>query len=154
MTRLKTLLCYTWALMAIPIVLATFMGMNFWAQKLVAFTGLEVSPWCTGGQVAHTIKYNQHQTLIHRPVFDGLIKEKRKGFVQIKWVPNESVLPKHINEEIDFDLDGRNDFRIKLDTETNETELQKFNKEVVSSGEVLVVGNERIVRVELKRNSD
>lgn len=93
MTRLKTLLCYTWALMAIPIILATFMGMNFWAEKLVAITGLEVSPWYTGGQVAHTVKHNQHHTLIHRPVFDGLIKERRKGFVQIKWEPNESVLP-------------------------------------------------------------
>ena len=154
MIRLKTFLCYTWALTAIPIVLATFMGMNFWAEKLVAITGLEVSPWCTGGQVAHTIKHNQYQTLIHRPVFDGLIKERRKGFVQIKWAPNESVLPKHIDEEIDFDADGKNDFRIKLNTETNETELQKFNKEVVSLGEVLVVGSGRILRVELKRNSN
>ncbi|MHA2061852.1 MAG: hypothetical protein ACW963_06150, partial [Candidatus Sifarchaeia archaeon] len=99
-------------------------------------------------------KHDQHQTLIHRPVFDGLIKERRKGFVQIKWAPNESVLPKHIDEVIDFDADGRNDFRIMLNTETNETELQKFNNEVVSLDEVLVVGSERIVRVELKRKTN
>ena len=152
MARFKSFLCYSLALMAVPIVLATFMGMNLWAEKLVAITGLEVSPWYTGGQVLYTVQHDQHLTLIHRPVFDGLIKERRKGFVQIKWKPNEVLLPMLIDEEIDFDTDGRNDFRIKLNTETNEAELQAFNDEVVSPDEVLVLGNERIVRIALKRN--
>ncbi len=152
MARFKTFLCYSWALMAVPIVLATFMGMNFWAEKLVAITGLEVSPWFTGGQVAYTVQHDQHLTLVHRPVFDGLIRERRNGFVQIKWQPNEALLPELIDEEIDFDTDGRNDFRIKLNTQTNEAELQAFNDEVVSPEEVLVLGNERIVRIALKRN--
>jgi len=138
--------------MAVPIVLVTFMGMNFWAEKLVAFTGLEVSPWFTGGQVLYTVQHDQHLTLVHRPVFDGLIRERRDGFVQIKWQPNEVLLPMLIDEEIDFDTDGRNDFRIKLNTETNEAELQAFNDEIVSLDEVLVLGNERIVRIALKRN--
>lgn len=154
MTRLKTVLCYGWALMAAPLVLATFMGMNFWAEKLVAVTGLKVSPWCTGGEVMQTVEHDLYKTLIHRPVFDGLIGERRNGFVQITWEPNEAPLPTQIDEEIDFDVDGRNDFRIKLDTKTNEAELQAFNNEVVSLGEVLVLERERIVRVTLKRNSN
>ena len=154
MTRLKTVLCYGWALMAVPLVLATFMGMNFWAEKLVAVTGLEVSPWCTGGEVIQTVEHGLYETLIHRPVFDGLLGERRSGFVQITWEPNEAPLPTHIDEGIDFDTDGRNDFRIQLNTETNEAELQTFNNEVVSLGEILVLERERIVRVTLKRNSN
>jgi len=154
MTRFKTFLYYSWALMGVPIVLATFMGMNFWAKKLVAITGLEVSPRFTGGQVINTVKHDEYKTLIHRPVFNGLIRERRNGFVQIKWKPNESLLPRLIDEEIDFDTDGRSDFRIRLDTQTNEAELQAFNGEVVSPGEVLVLGNERIIRITLKRNSN
>ena len=154
MTRFKTFLYYSWALMGVPIVLATFMGMNFWAKKLVAITGLEVSPRFTGGQVINTVKHDEYKTLIHRPVFNGLIRERRNGFVQIKWKPNESLLPRLIDEEIDFDTDGRSDFRIRLDTQTNEAELQAFNDEVVSPGEVLVLGNERIIRIALKRNSN
>lgn len=73
MTRLKTIVCYVWALTAVPLILATFMGMNFWAEKLVAYTGLKVSPWCTGGELTFTGKNKQHKTLINRPVFDGLI---------------------------------------------------------------------------------
>jgi hypothetical protein len=140
--------------MAIPLVLATFMGMNFWAEKLVAFTGLEISPWVTGGEVRQTVEHDLYKTLIHRPVFDGLIGERRTGFVQITWEPNEVPLPTHIDEEIDFDSDGRNDFRIKLDTKTNEAELQAFHKNVVSLGEVLVMERERILRVSLKRKSN
>lgn len=164
MTRFKTFLYYSWALMGVPIVLATFMGMNFWAKKLVAITGLEVSPRFTGGQVINTVKHDEYKTLIHRPVFNGLIRERRNGFVQIKWKPNEArpsksgrdeaLLPRLIDEEIDFDTDGRSDFRIRLDTQTNEAELQAFNDEVVSPGEVLVLGNERIIRIALKRNSN
>jgi len=154
MVRFKTFLYYSWALMGVPIVLATFMGMNFWAKKLVAITGLEVSPRFTGGQVINTVKHDEYKTLIHRPVFNGLIRERRNGFVQIKWKPNEALLPRLIDEEIDFDTDGRSDFRIRLDTQTNEAELQAFNDEVVSPGEVLVLGNERIIRIALKRNSN
>ncbi len=154
MTCLKTILCYVWALMAVPLVLATFVGMNFWAGKLVAFTGLEVSPRFTGGEVTQTVERDRHKTLIHRPVFDGLFGEQRSGFVQITWEPNEAPLPMLIDEEIDFDADGSSDFRIKLDTQTNKAELKAFNDKVVSLGEVLVLERKRIARVTLRRNSN
>jgi hypothetical protein len=140
--------------MAVPLVLATFIGMNFWAEKLVAYSGLEVSPWCTGGEVMSTVEHDQYKTLIHRPVFDGLIGQRRNGFVQIKWTPNENLLPKIIDEEIDFDSDGTNDFRLRLNPETNEAQLEAFSERVVSVDEVLVLGSERLVRVLLRKTPD
>ena len=154
MTRLKTIVCYVWALMAVPLVLATFMGMNFWAEKLVSDTGLKVSPWCTGGEIMSTVEHEQHKTLIYQPVFDGLIGQRRNGFFQINWTPNGNSLPRLIDEEFDFDSDGTRDFRIKLNTETNEVHLEAFGNNVVSLGEVLILGSERIARVALRKNRD
>ena len=151
MKRLRKFLAYVWALMAVPILLATFMGMNVWAEKLVGFTGLKVSPLCTGGEVSQTIKHEGYETLIHRPVFDGLLCERKNGFVQIGWQAGEGKLPELIDEVIDFDGDGKNDFRIRLNTTTNTGQLESYSSGVVSLGEVLVLENERIVRVSLKK---
>ena len=53
MKRIRKFLVYVWALMAVPILLATFIGNNVWARKLVNFTGLKVSPLYTGMRVCH-----------------------------------------------------------------------------------------------------
>jgi len=152
MKQFRKFLAYGWALTAVPILLATFIGMNFWAEKLVGFTGLKVSPLCTGGEVAQTIRHEGYETLIHQPVFDGLLCERKNGFVQIGWKASGGKLPELIDEAIDFDMDGKDDFRIKLDTTTNTGQLEGYNSGVVSLGEVLVLENERIVRVSLKKD--
>ncbi len=152
MKLIKKFLAYGWALMAVPILLATFMGMNLWAQKLVGFTGLKVSPIYTGGEVARTIRHEGYETLIHQPVFDGLLCERKNGFVQIGWKATEGKLPELIDEAIDFDGDEKNDFRIRLNTTTNTCQLEGYSSGVVSPREVLVLENERIVRVSLKKD--
>ena len=52
MMRLRAIAGYTWAVLTIPLVLATFVGMNFWAKSLVNATGLKISPWFTGGEAS------------------------------------------------------------------------------------------------------
>ncbi len=151
MKRTKKYLAYGWAMSAVPILLATFIGMNFWAEKLVGFTGLKVSPLYTGGEVAQTIQHEGYETLIHQPVFDGLLCERKNGFVQIGWKAGEGKLPELIDEAIDFDRDGKNDFRIRLNTTTNQGQLEAYNSNIVSLGEILVLKDERIVRVSLKK---
>lgn len=138
--------------MAVPILLATFIGNNVWAKKLVDFTGLKVSPLYTGGEVAQTIGHEGYETLIHQPVFNGLLCERKDGFVQIGWKATRDKLPELIDEAIDFDRDGKDDFRIKLNTTTNQGQLEAYNSGVVTLGEILVLENERIVRVSLKKN--
>ena len=152
MKRFRKFLAYGWALMAVPILLATFIGMNFWAEKLVGFTGLKVSPLYTGGEVVQTIRHEGYETLIHQPVFDGLLCERKNGFVQIGWKASGDKLPELIDEAIDFDRDGKDDFRINLDTITNTGQLEGYSSGVVSLREVLVLKNERIVRISLKKD--
>lgn len=152
MKRLTTILAYGWALMMVPLILATFIGMPFWAEKLVGFTGLRVSPWFSGGEVAQIVKHEQYDTIVHRLVFDGLIGEKKKGFVQIDFKAEEGPFPEVINEQIDYDQDGNSDVLINLNTKTNEVTFEPYNQQVIGLGEVLTLDKERIIRVILKKS--
>jgi hypothetical protein len=151
MARIKSFMAYFWALLMAPLVLATFMGMPFFADRLVAVTGLHVHPVYTGGEVARTIEHGPFQTLIHRPVFDGLIRATSRGFVQVQWRPTDANLPDQIDEPIDFDADGTDDFRICLHTRTNEADLISSDPRVLAVDAVIAVGNARLVRVRLRR---
>ncbi len=131
MARIRAFLGYLVAAAAVPVLMAGFVGMNFWSRSLVAVTGMTVSPWFTGGEESRTIAHEGYRTVVHRPVFDALIGERRRGFVQVDWTPLAS-LPARIDEEIDYDGDGRADFRLALDTRTGETALE--------TGDPLVLG--------------
>jgi hypothetical protein len=155
MSRLVKYLAYGWAFLAGPVVLVTFMGsQDFFPRKLVAVTGLHVHPIYTGGEVAQTIDHSGHQTLIHRLVFDGLIRERNTGFVQIEWKPKDANLPELIDEQIDFDKDGKADFQVQLNTSTNATTLKRLDSRVVSVDSVIKVQNVRILKVNLRKRSD
>jgi hypothetical protein len=151
MSRIKAFLAYSWAALAGPLVLATFMGMQPLAGKLVAVTGLHVHPVYTGGEVAQTIDHGSYQTLIHRPVFDGLLGQRENGFVQIHWQTKDANLPESIDEQIDFDADGSNDFHIQLNAVTRQTRIEPFDSRVISAGKVIAVPDGCIIRVNLRR---
>lgn len=146
--RVKAFTGYTLAIIAIPITLATFMGMNFFSHKLVEITGIKVSPWYTGAEIVETIAHDQYRTLMHRPVFDGLFAEKSEGFVQIDWEP-ENSLPAKITEDFDYNGDGTTDFRLEYDTQTNTANLTSYNPNVISLGGCYILKQKRAVRVKL-----
>jgi hypothetical protein len=168
MQTLKTILGYAWAALAIPLVLATFIGMNGWAKMLAGATGVTINPRFSGGEVAATIDHGTYQTKLHRPVFDGLISERQDGFVQLDWVPTEKDgrLPDLIEEAVDYDHDGKVDFTIRLDTRTDCATLDAVSDKVrglgavtlstdsdqeKSAGRVYNLGSSRAARVQLTR---
>ena len=153
MSRIKAFLGYSCAIFAVPLVLATFMGYELLAGELVAVTGLHVHPIYSGGEVAQTIQYEHYQTLIHRPVFDGLLGQRERGFIQIRWQMTDANLPRSLDEQVDFDADGSNDFRIHVDTDTQEARIEALDRRVLSVGQVFHVPDGRIVRVRLRRTS-
>jgi hypothetical protein len=151
MSRIRTHLAYGWAFLAAPLVLATFMGMDFFAGRLVAVTGLHVHPLYTGGEVAQTIDHGRYQTLIHRPVFDGLVGQREYGILQIQWQPKDANLPERIDEAIDLDADNTSEFTIRLNTKTNTADLELSGDRFLALDEVITVANTRVVRISLKR---
>jgi hypothetical protein len=122
MSRLKAFGGYALAALAVPILLATFMGMPNWAGLLVSVTGVTVSPWFSGGDVAQVVSHGDYEMHIHRPVFQALIGERREGFVQVDWTPLAN-LPARLVEEVDVNGDGQADFRVELDTRSHQAVL-------------------------------
>lgn len=146
--RVQAVLGYTLAIIAIPLTMATFMGMNFFSHQLVERTGITVSPWSTGGEVLKTIDHGQYRTLLHRPVFDGLFTEKSEGFIQIDWEPGDS-LPATIWEDVDYDGDGTTDFQVIYHTQSNTAQLTSYNPAVSSLHGSYILKERRAVRVNL-----
>ena len=150
MKVLKGILGYTWAFLTIFIVLATFVGRDYFSAKLASATGITVSPWFSGGEVVQTVAHGRYKTYIHRPVFDALIGETRKGFIQLKWEPYAG-LPPVVQETIDYNGDNKADFSIILNTQTGDATLTAHSPTVLS-----IEGSYRLkkgwaVRVMLKR---
>ncbi|MBN2430915.1 MAG: hypothetical protein JXQ27_05540 [Acidobacteria bacterium] len=148
--RIKAMLGYSWAALALPLVLATFIGMNGWARGLAAITGVKISPWFSGGDVVRTVEEPGYRVLIREPVFQALVGERDEGFVQIDWVPTGETLPAQIRSDIDVWPDGSPEFTLHLDTVTNEVRLEQHSPLVLGAGRVLNLGQSRAVRVELR----
>jgi hypothetical protein len=148
MPRWKAALGYAWALAALPIVLATFMGSGPSSRALAHASGLRISPRFTGGEVSRTVEHGAYRAVIHRPVFDGVCAERKGGFVQVDWEPTPA-LPDIIDESIAAEGCGK--FRVRLDTLTGKAELLEPSSEVKG---LLMVSRLRAgwaVRVDLLR---
>jgi hypothetical protein len=150
MKTLKGILGYSWAFLAIFIVLATFMGNDYFSEQLASVTGITVSPWFSGGEVVRTVDHGTYKTYLHRPVFDALIGEKREGFMQLNWEPYEG-LPPVIQEQIDYNGDNRADFRITLNTHTGNATLTAQSPTVLSVERSYRLKKGWAVRVMLKK---
>jgi hypothetical protein len=122
MARIKAFLGYGWAILCFFIVIGTFLLSPLFARTFASVTGLSISPWHTGGAVERVISHGAYETRIHRPVFDGLLSPRKTGFIQVDWQPRRA-LPPFIEEGIDFDKDGKEDFLVRLDTKKGAVEL-------------------------------
>ncbi len=149
MSRLTKAAGYTVAFLMVPLALATFLGMTFWSAKLVAVSGLHVTPWFTGGEVFRKVNHGLYETRIHRPVFEGFLWNRRQGFVQVDWA-GPQPLPSGIEEEIDYDGDGSPDFKIAFAASDDAAKLTAFNPRVLSLEGTYNLKDGRAVRVWLK----
>ena len=130
MARLRAFTGYFVAFLTVPFYMVLIFGMGGWMNLLVSTTGLKVSPWFTGGEVAATVQHAGYRTEIHRPVFDALIGERSEGFVQVSWTPDKAV-PLRVDEAIDYNADGRPEFAVQVTTEPRSAVLTSSSPGVV-----------------------
>jgi len=148
MNKVRAVLGITWATLALPLVLVTFVGNGYFSKGLASATGITVTPWYTGGELTQVVGHGTYSTLIHRPVFDGLFGPRTSGFVQVNWEP-ASGLPTTLEERIDYDRDGNADFLIRLDPSTGEAQLTAYSRAVKGIEQVYRLRNGWAVRVSL-----
>ena len=153
MSRLKSVLGYTWAVLTIVVVLATFLANDYFSGKFASATGITVSPWFSGGEVLQTSEHDGYRTLVHRPVFDALIGEQSAGFVQVNWEPADR-LPSVIEENIDIGRDKLEHFAIRLDTKTGAALLTSQTASVMGLERTYRLKDGWAVRVLLKKTAN
>lgn len=152
MKRALSFLGYTWAVLCIFVAVATFLRLDQFAPALASITGIKVSPRYSGGEVKRIVEHDGYRTLIHRPVFDGLLSDRKSGFIQVNWEP-AATLPPTLVEEVDYDGDGLADFLIRLDTRTGAAALVPHNGTVISVEGVYRLRNGYAVRVMLAKGT-
>ena len=152
MNRLRSVMGYTWAGLAVLIILVTFIGNGYLSRRLAAATGVTVSPWITGGEVAKTSDYGTYRTVVHRPVFDGLVGERSEGFVQVDWEPGNEP-PPVVEERVDLGRERRIDFLLRLDTRAGTATVEDLAGTVIGIDHVYRVGKGWAVRISLRRST-
>ncbi len=148
-SKLQSFFGYLIASLMVPVVFISLMGMQPLAEGLVKLTGVVISPWYTGGEVARTISHGAYDLRIHRPVFDWLIGEQREGFVQVVWAKTEN-LPVDIVEDVDYDNDGQADFQVTLHPKTKTAEWRPYSERAFGMDGPFAIGDGIGVRIKLK----
>ena len=149
MKTLRTIPAYIWAVICVFLIPAAFIGNEGFAKQMAKLPFMKINPIYAGGEVARIIHDSTLIISINKPVFEALIGESSEGFVQIKF-EGDSLLPEMISQKIDFDNDGVQDFKLVINTKTNDTQFEAFNKDVIDLGISSKVKDFWIVRVEVR----
>jgi hypothetical protein len=127
MKRIKIIAGITWAFICLIIIMILFPGLNNFSASAAKLPFMKINPNYTGGEVAHQVISSGCTLDIRKPVFDGLLGERNKGFVQIDWRGN---IPEIINDTIDYNFDETPDFEINIDRLKLKTSLVTMNNRV------------------------
>lgn len=127
MKKIKIIAGITWAFACLIVIIILFPALNPLANSVSKLPFMKINPNYTGGEVVREISKENYTINIRKPVFDGLIGERKNGFVQVDW---RGKLPRTITDTIDFDNDNNKDFAVQIDTLNNQSTLTPINPKV------------------------
>ena len=124
MKKIKILAGISWASFCLVLIIILFPGLNSFSLSVSKLPFMKINPRYTGGDIAYSLTSESCTLDIRKPVFDGLFKERKSGFVQLDWRGN---IPQDIEDTIDYDNDGNMDFCILVDRKMSETSIVPLN---------------------------
>ena len=127
MKRIKIIAGITWAFMCLIIIIVLFPGLNYFSNSVSRLSFMKINPNYSGGEIAREYLTESCTLLIHKPVFDGLLKERKNGFVQVDW---RGTIPDRFTDTIDYNLDNSPDFIIRVDRMSSQTDLNALNSKI------------------------
>jgi hypothetical protein len=127
MKKIKIIAGISWAFFGLILIIILFPGLNSYSVSVSKLPFMKLNPRYSGGEIAKRIVTDRCTLDIRKPVFNGFIKERNNGFVQLDWRGNISEL---INDSIDYDQDGIKDFNISVDRKNSKTVLNPINSKV------------------------
>ena len=131
MKKIKIVAGIFWAILCLLLILVLFPGLNNFSSGISRLPFMKINPNLTGGEAAEQIVMKSCTLVVRKPVFDGLIGERKQGFVQIDWRGN---LPEIVSDTIDYDLDKKPDFVIRISRSESSTVLKLLNPKVRKVG--------------------
>lgn len=150
MKKIKIIAGITWAFAGLILILILFPGIGVFSKSVSRLPFMKLNPNLTGGVVARQMISEGCTLDIRKPVFDGLIGERKNGFVQLDWRGN---IPESINDTIDYDNDGTSDFSVIINRKESKAELASYNPLVKKVGISTPTSYGWAVRVDLKRDN-
>jgi hypothetical protein len=131
MKKIKIAAGILWSILCLLLILVLFPGLNNFSSGISRLPFMKINPNLTGGEAAEQIVMKSCTLVVRKPVFDGLIGERKQGFVQIDWRGN---LPEIVSDTIDYDLDKKPDFVIRISRSESSTVLKPLNPKVRKVG--------------------
>ncbi len=127
MKRVKLIAGLVWAFLCLFLIIILFPGLTGFSSALAKAPFMKIHPRYSGGDVEKQIISDGCTLDVREPVFKGLIRDRRNGFVQLDWRGN---VPDVIRDTVDYNLDGIPDFYLLVDTKSRKTEIKPFNIKV------------------------
>ena len=127
MKKVKIIAGICWAFLGLILIIILFPGLNSFSSSAAKLPFMKINPNYTGGEVARQMISAGCTLDIRKPVFDGLLSERKKGFVQLDWRGN---LPEKLIDTIDYNFDGTPDFYIMVDRNQSKTDLKPISDKV------------------------
>jgi hypothetical protein len=146
MKKIRIISVYTWAIICMILIPATFMGNAGFSALVAKLPFMKINPVYSGGSIDRSYEKQNLKITVNKPVFESIFGKSKDGFVQIRFSPQNS-LPSIINDTIDFNHDGSTDFRLIIDTKSGKTFLKALNSNVLGLNVSSKVKNDWIVRV-------
>jgi hypothetical protein len=127
MKKVKIIAGISWAIFCLILILILFPGLNSFSGSVSKLPFMKLNPRYTGGEIANQVIQERCTLDIRKPVFNGFLKERNSGFVQLDW---HGTIPEMIKDSIDYDHDGNMDFCILVDRKNSKTVLDPISKKV------------------------
>jgi len=127
MKKVKIIAGISWAFICLILIIILFPGLTGFSNSVSKLPFMKLNPRYTGGEIANQRVTASCTLDIRKPVFNGFLKERKSGFVQLDW---HGAIPETIKDSVDFDNDGKNDFSILIDRKKSITSLEPFSNKV------------------------
>jgi len=147
---MRNFIGWLWAFLCVLLAPVMFFSFSKTPLLLANITGMKVSPRFNGGEVTQTITGQGYKVFVHRPVFDGLISERKDGFIQLDFEP-DGQFPATIERDFSYTKSGIHSFRLVLDTVKLEGKLTANDTSVLAVSEPTRTRKAIILRVMLKQ---
>lgn len=127
MKKIKIIAGICWAFAGLILIIILFPGLTSFSRSVSKLPFMKLNARYTGGEIAKQIVAENCTLNIRKPVFNGFLKERNSGFVQLDW---HGTIPELITDSVDYDRDGNKDFIIFVDRKNSKTALDPLNRKV------------------------